>query len=141
MPMFVLSSKVCPDGSEATLYAIMMSLSNYGYDVGTVFGTVLLSIFHVSNDDWSGFKWVLLIKSILRIVPIILIKYLVPKGAPDDDVKAMKLDDDEDSNNDDSDIESKSSMESSTASENPLLAKPLNPRTSLNGATFTGITL
>lgn len=141
MPMFVLSSKVCPDGSEATLYAIMMSLSNYGYDVGTVFGTVLLSIFHVSNDDWSGFKWVLLIKSILRIVPIILIKYLVPKGAPDDDVKAMKLDDDEDSNNDDSDIESKSSMGSSTASENPLLAKPLNPRSSVNGTTFTGITL
>ncbi len=131
MPMFVLSSKVCPDGSEATLYAIMMSLSNYGYDVGTVFGTVLLSIFHVSNDNWSGFKWVLLIKSILRIVPIILIKYLVPTGTPDDDNKEE----------DESNIEGKNSTATNVTVDNPLSVKPLDPRMTINAATFTGITL
>ena len=131
MPMFVLSSKVCPDGSEATLYAIMMSLSNYGYDVGTVFGTVLLSIFRVSNDNWSGFKWVLLIKSILRLVPIILIKYLVPTGTPDDDNKE-----------DESDIEGKNGGTSTNeTADNPLIAKPLSPRMTNNAATFTGITI
>ena len=131
MPMFVLSSKVCPDGSEATLYAIMMSLSNYGYDVGTVFGTVLLSIFRVSNDNWSGFKWVLLIKSILRLVPIILIKYLVPTGTPDDDNKEVE-----------SDIEGKNDGASTNeTADNPLIAKSLSPRMTNNAATFTGITI
>jgi hypothetical protein len=51
MPMFVMASKLCPDGSEATLFSVMMSLSNFGYDVGTYFGAMLLAIFKVSEGE------------------------------------------------------------------------------------------
>lgn len=89
MPMYVMASKLCPDGAEATLFSIMMSLSNFGYDVGTVFGSILLSVFNVSQDDWSGFPYVLAIKSVLRLAPIFFIPFLVPKGAPDDPPETM----------------------------------------------------
>ena len=63
-----MASKLCPDGAEATLFSIMMSLSNFGYDVGTVFGNVLLTSFGVNDDNWTAFPYVLGLKSILRIV-------------------------------------------------------------------------
>jgi len=84
-----MASKLCPDGAEATLFSIMMSLSNFGYDVGTVFGSILLSVFNVSQDDWSGFTYVLAIKSVLRLVPIFFIPFLVPRGSPDDAPETM----------------------------------------------------
>jgi len=93
MPMYVMASKLCPDGAEATLFSIMMSLSNFGYDVGTVFGSILLSVFNVSQDDWSGFTYVLAIKSVLRLVPILFIPFLVPRGSPDDAPETMLSDD------------------------------------------------
>lgn len=89
MPMYVMASKLCPDGAEATLFSIMMSLSNFGYDVGTVFGSILLSVFYVSQDDWSGFPYVLAIKSVLRLAPIFFIPFLVPRGSPDDPPETM----------------------------------------------------
>ena len=49
MPMFVMASKLVPDGSEATLFSVMMSLSNFGFDVGTYFGGMLLVIFNVHS--------------------------------------------------------------------------------------------
>lgn len=33
MPIFVLASKACPDGAEATVYALLMALSNFGNTV------------------------------------------------------------------------------------------------------------
>lgn len=34
MPFFVLCSKVCPEKCEATLFALLMALSNFGGDLG-----------------------------------------------------------------------------------------------------------
>ena len=112
MPMFVMASKLCPDGSEATLFSVMMSLSNFGYDVGTYFGAMLLTVFHVSNgntsytrpnicrqlvlyplkhllaffslDDYSNFAYCIGLKSAMRILPIFLVPFLVPLGSPQD---------------------------------------------------------
>ncbi len=89
MPMYVLASKVCPDGTEATLFSVMMSLSNFGYDCGSIFGSILLNVFHVTDDDWSGFASVLGIKSILRLAPIFFVFWLVPPGTPEDPKEVM----------------------------------------------------
>ena len=89
MPMFVLASKLCPDGSEATLFSVMMSLSNFGYDVGTYFGAMLLTVCGVTDDDYTSFPIVVAIKSLMRLLPIILVPFLVPRGTPQDAAEAL----------------------------------------------------
>lgn len=89
MPMFVMASKLCPDGAEATLFSVMMSLSNFGYDVGTYFGSMLLALFKVTEDDYSGFAACVFIKSVMRILPVFLVPFLVPRGCPNDKPDTM----------------------------------------------------
>ena len=89
MPMYVMASKLMVDGTEATLFSVLMSLSNFGYDVGSIFGSILLTIFGVTDENWTNFKYVLLLKSLLRMLPIFFVPLLVPPGTPMDPVEVM----------------------------------------------------
>ena len=44
MPMFILAAKLCPDGVEATLFAMNMGLSNMGVVMGSYVGIGLLAV-------------------------------------------------------------------------------------------------
>jgi hypothetical protein len=81
MPIFVLASRVCPDGAEATLYALLMALSNFGNTVGIYFGSFLLVIFGVTDDNYDNFIYVVVVKSLCRLLPILFIPFLVPDGS------------------------------------------------------------
>ena len=85
MPMFVLASKVCPDGAEATLYAMLMSLSNFGNTVAIYSGSFLVVLFGVKEDNYNNFVWVIVTKSLCRLLPILFIPFLIPDGSPQDD--------------------------------------------------------
>lgn len=49
IPFFVLASKVCPEKCEATLFALLMALSNFGGDVGRYVSVCLGTGLQVSN--------------------------------------------------------------------------------------------
>ncbi|KAK3437283.1 hypothetical protein EUGRSUZ_C01894 [Eucalyptus grandis] len=66
MPLYVLSSKLCPSGIEGTFFALLMSIDNLGVLLATQFGNLWLAI---------------LIRNILRISPLCLL-FLVPSGDP-----------------------------------------------------------
>jgi hypothetical protein len=85
MPMFVLASKVCPDGAEATLYAMLMALSNFGNTVAIYNGSFLVVLFGVNDDNYDNFVWVVVTKSLCRLLPILFIPFLIPDGAPQED--------------------------------------------------------
>lgn len=85
MPMFVLASKVCPDGAEATLYAMLMSLSNFGNTVAIYNGSFLVVSYGVSDDNYDNFVWVVVTKSLCRLLPILFIPFLIPDGAPQEE--------------------------------------------------------
>merc|ERR1712007_273602 len=78
MPMFVMASKVCPEGVEGTLFAMLMALSNFGASIGQFLGTTLLEALDVQNcyDVGGGDRIgcpnldeVVLLKSFCRCLP------------------------------------------------------------------------
>jgi hypothetical protein len=85
MPIYVLAAKVCPDGAEATLFAMLMALSNFGSTISVYFGSFIVLLFNVSDDNFDNLKWVIVVKSLCRLLPIPLTFMLVPDGCPQDD--------------------------------------------------------
>ena len=47
MPLMILAAKICPPGVEATLFSLLMGLSNFGGTVGYYVGQGMLTIIDV----------------------------------------------------------------------------------------------
>lgn len=126
MPMFVLASKVCPDGAEATLYAMLMALSNFGNTVAIYNGSFLVVLFGVNDDNYDNFVWVVVTKSLCRLLPILLVPFLIPDGCPQED------DDDDDIEFDDSHLtdiaEEPENSDDPSATTNIILPESLNEK-------------
>ena len=85
MPLFVLAASVCPEGIEATLFAFNMGISNFGADLGSYYGMGLLYWLDLNHE--TGFKNLqtyVLIRTLFRLTPLLLIPYLLPTGTPKD---------------------------------------------------------
>jgi folate/biopterin transporter len=83
MPLFVLAAAVCPDGVEATLFAMNMSLSNFGRTVGAYTGIGIMQMLGgIKAPEFNNLPAFILIRSLARLLPILLIPCLVPDGAP-----------------------------------------------------------
>jgi hypothetical protein len=88
MPMMVLAAKVCPDNIEATLFALLMALSNLGYAVSSFFGVTLCEVFGVVGDNFDNLPEAVIAKSLFRLLAIPLIFLLVPNLTPLDPIPA-----------------------------------------------------
>eukprot|EP00929_Paragymnodinium_shiwhaense_P033364 TRINITY_DN18328_c0_g2_i2.p1 TRINITY_DN18328_c0_g2~~TRINITY_DN18328_c0_g2_i2.p1 ORF type:complete len:644 (+),score=110.22 TRINITY_DN18328_c0_g2_i2:60-1934(+) len=86
MPMFVLASKVCPDNVEATLFALLMSLSNFGNGIGDLLGVAVLEFSGTVNGNYDNFGWVTLSKSFFRLLPLLIIPVFIPNLTQSDPV-------------------------------------------------------
>jgi len=90
MPMFVLAAKVCPDNIEATLFALLMALSNLGSAVSSFFGVTLCEFFGIVGDSFEHLPEAVLTKALFRLLPIPLIFLLVPDLTPLDPIPAAE---------------------------------------------------
>jgi len=88
MPMMVLAAKVCPSNIEATLFAMLMALSNFGGIVGDFVGVSMLEVFGVVDGNYEHLPAVVLSKSLCRLLPLVLIPVLVPDLRPNDPIPA-----------------------------------------------------
>jgi hypothetical protein len=82
MPILIIASRICPEGAEATLFALFMSLSNLGDSVAINIGSIILRVFHVTEDNYDNFLYVVVVKSLLRLTLIPFIPLLAPEGSP-----------------------------------------------------------
>eukprot|EP00467_Chlorarachnion_reptans_P018669 CAMPEP_0114498912 /NCGR_PEP_ID=MMETSP0109-20121206/7131_1 /TAXON_ID=29199 /ORGANISM="Chlorarachnion reptans, Strain CCCM449" /LENGTH=627 /DNA_ID=CAMNT_0001676433 /DNA_START=27 /DNA_END=1910 /DNA_ORIENTATION=+ len=89
MPMLILAAKLCPPGVEATLFALNMSLSNFGELVGMYLGSALLEMLGVKRGEFNNLELYIIIRSLAKLLPVFLIKFLVPLGSPDADAIDM----------------------------------------------------
>eukprot|EP00929_Paragymnodinium_shiwhaense_P026668 TRINITY_DN15807_c0_g1_i3.p1 TRINITY_DN15807_c0_g1~~TRINITY_DN15807_c0_g1_i3.p1 ORF type:complete len:444 (+),score=42.89 TRINITY_DN15807_c0_g1_i3:749-2080(+) len=94
MPMFVLASKVCPDSVEATLFALLMSLANFGGNVANLFGVSLLEFSGVVDGNYDNFPAVIIMKSVFRLLPLLIIPILVPNLTPNDPIDPIETESD-----------------------------------------------
>lgn len=81
MPLYVLSSKLCPCGIEGTFFALLMSIENIGYLSASWGGGLLLHLLGVTRTQFGNLWLAILIRNILRISPLCLL-FLVPGGDP-----------------------------------------------------------
>lgn len=86
MPVLVLAAKICPPGIEGTLFALLMSLSNFGGVVSKILGIGVVRALGVSKENYSGMPLLVVIKSLTRLLPILLIRLLVPDLTPADPI-------------------------------------------------------
>ncbi|XP_057871909.2 probable folate-biopterin transporter 6 isoform X2 [Cryptomeria japonica] len=77
MPLLILSAQLCPTGIEGTVFSFLMSVSNFGNTCGSWFGALLLKWLHVQKDDYSRLWLAVLIRSLLRLSPLMFL-FLVP---------------------------------------------------------------
>jgi hypothetical protein len=82
MPILIIASRICPEGAEATLFALLMSLSNLGDAVAIDIGAIIIRIFNVTEDNYENFIYVVIVKSLLRLTLIPFIPFLAPDGSP-----------------------------------------------------------
>ncbi|KAL6903638.1 hypothetical protein ACP4OV_004451 [Aristida adscensionis] len=79
LPLLVLCSKLCPPGIEGTFYALLMSIQNAGLLMSAWWGGLLLHMLNVTRTEFSNLWVAVLIRSISRLVPLLLL-FLVPQS-------------------------------------------------------------
>lgn len=82
MPLYILAAKVCPPGAEATVFAILTALGNFGSSVSVYSGSLVLRYFDIRDGNYDNLVLVICLKCASRLLPLLLIPVLVPRGAP-----------------------------------------------------------
>ncbi|XP_065868579.1 probable folate-biopterin transporter 3 [Euphorbia lathyris] len=90
MPLLVLSSKLCPAGIEGTFFALLMSIDHVGMLSSTWAGSLILHILNVTRTEFDNLWMAILIRSILRMVPIGLL-FLIPRTDPNSTILPAEM--------------------------------------------------
>ncbi|XP_057858415.2 probable folate-biopterin transporter 4 isoform X2 [Cryptomeria japonica] len=80
MPFLVLSGRLCPPGIEGTLFALFMSINNFGGTVSSFFGAVLASALHISSDRFDNLALGIYVQAVCTLIPVCFL-FLIPKKA------------------------------------------------------------
>lgn len=93
LPMFIIAAKVCPTGAEATVFAMLTALSNFGAAVSSYFGATLLTVFGVQGGNYDNLKWIIIVKCCCRLLTLLLVPAFIPIGTPSDSDDSLLIDD------------------------------------------------
>ncbi|KAL8505592.1 hypothetical protein ACS0TY_016728 [Phlomoides rotata] len=80
MPFLILSGQLCPPGIEGTLFALFMSINNFGSTVSSFVGAGLASILNISSGNFDNLLIGILIQVVCTFIPISCLS-LIPKEA------------------------------------------------------------
>lgn len=73
LPFMVLLAKLCPPGSEASLFAFFMSAQCLASLTNGYLGVALASYLHISANDFSGLPLGILIQAFFALIPVLWI--------------------------------------------------------------------
>lgn len=76
MPMVVLGARVCPEGVEATLYALLMSITNFGGVISSEWGSLFTQMFGVTSTDFTNLWKLVLLCHAFDLIPIASLRLL-----------------------------------------------------------------
>ncbi|KAF7112241.1 hypothetical protein RHSIM_RhsimUnG0251600 [Rhododendron simsii] len=80
MPFLILSGQLCPPGIEGTLFALFMSINNFGSTLGSFVGAGLASFLNISSGSFDNLLLGVGIQVICTFIPIAFL-FLIPKEA------------------------------------------------------------
>lgn len=96
MPVLVLCAKLCPKGVEGTLFALLMSISNFSYSVSEFWGAFICSSLGITKGAYDNLWIAIVFRSVLKVTPILFL-FLIPATDPQDVVDKLNFDADSDS--------------------------------------------
>ena len=84
--IMVAVSEHTPDAGEATATAILAAVSNFfgGDFLAPMAGSWLLEGLNIRNNNFDNLPWAILVRTLVRLVPIFFIPFLVPPGSSAD---------------------------------------------------------
>lgn len=80
MPFLVLSGRLCPPGIEGTLFALFMSINNFGSTISSFFGAVVASVLDLSSNRFDNLAFGICIQAVCTLIPVCFL-FLIPKEA------------------------------------------------------------
>ena len=81
MPVLVLSARLCPEGVEATLFALLMSIWNLSMLLSQELGALLTHWLGVTETNFDNLWLLITITNLSTLLPLIFIGWL-PAGDP-----------------------------------------------------------
>lgn len=82
MPCLVLAAQLCPDHVEATLYALIMGVSNMSFSTGNYIGVGLVAIVDSYSPDFDHLAMFIALRNMFACLPLLIIALLSPNGNP-----------------------------------------------------------
>ena len=70
MPMVVLGARLCPPGVEASLYALLMSITNIGGVVSEEWGSLLTNMFGITGTNFTNLWKLMLLCHAFDLIPL-----------------------------------------------------------------------
>ncbi|CCW65230.1 unnamed protein product [Phytomonas sp. EM1] len=90
MPMTILLSRLCPRGSESTVYALLSGFSNLGQSTSSSIGAILMEyVWPIKSNppcDFSNGVWLVVVGHVLTPLLIIPLSLLLPNARVCDDI-------------------------------------------------------
>ncbi|KAG2780043.1 hypothetical protein JG687_00001279 [Phytophthora cactorum] len=88
MPVMVLCAKLCPKGIEGTLFALLMSISNFSRSVSEFWGALVCAWLGIAKDEYDMLWLAIILRSVLKVVPIFFL-FLIPATDPQEIVDEL----------------------------------------------------
>ncbi|XP_068669318.1 probable folate-biopterin transporter 4 [Aristolochia californica] len=77
MPFLIISGQLCPPGIEGTLFALFMSINNFGSTLSSIFGVSLASVLKISSDSFDNLVIGLCVQLVCTFIPVGFL-FLIP---------------------------------------------------------------
>jgi folate/biopterin transporter len=79
MPVLVLAARLCPPGVEATLFALLMSITNLASVLSHEFGAVLMHWLQITESNFENLWLLVVIANGSTLLPLVFLRW-VPNG-------------------------------------------------------------
>ena len=76
IPVLTLSTKICPKGIEATLFALLMSLINFSGILSNELGAFLTYILGITDINFDKFWILIILANLSTLLPLLIINWL-----------------------------------------------------------------
>ncbi len=81
MPVLVLAARLCPPGVEATLFALLMSVSNLASMVSYQLGAGLMHLLGIAQTNFDNLWILVIIANVSTLLPLPFLNWLPDKDA------------------------------------------------------------
>ena len=85
MPILVLAARICPEGVEATLFALLMSVLNLARLISHEGGALLTNVLGITDTQFENLWLLVLIANLSTLLPLIGLRLL-----PDDSITSAE---------------------------------------------------